>query len=247
MEMGENSGVGMVGAIHYQDDAAVVGDSEALTTLPQSTTPTSVYLYYDEVGILIYVGVTRTGILRNRQHNDDKEWWPFVSAQKIEHCQSAEIALDREKALIQKYRPPFNKQHNPDHAPMRAAYMAAKQGDAFWMTHLQGVESSRLMLHVSLVSSDWKRGEVELRSSTTPLDVVGSLVFQDKRPVITADAMHLGSIYALEREGFSTIVRARIKAPWRMRNGYLHLKRRGSFVTIKKLVALDAWKGSIAA
>lgn len=40
--------------------------------------PTSVYRYYDENGLLLYVGITSRGSVRQREHNGDKEWWRFV-------------------------------------------------------------------------------------------------------------------------------------------------------------------------
>lgn len=87
----------------------------------------SVYKYYDSHGILIYVGITKAGMGRNRQHNSDKVWWPFVAKQEVEHCESREHAHEREIALIQQFRPPFNKQHNPDHADVRSAYIEMRQ------------------------------------------------------------------------------------------------------------------------
>jgi hypothetical protein len=89
-------------------------------------TPNSVYRYSDVQGILIYVGITGSRSTRNRQHNGDKEWWPFVVSQTVEHFDSREAAHTREVALIQKYRPPFNKQHNVFHRELKAAYLLAR-------------------------------------------------------------------------------------------------------------------------
>lgn len=85
--------------------------------------PTSVYRYYDRHGLLLYVGITRQGIGRNRQHNDKAEWWPFVVRQEVEHLPSRPAALAREKRLIQQHRPPFNRQHNLDHESLRLTYL----------------------------------------------------------------------------------------------------------------------------
>jgi AcrR family transcriptional regulator len=86
--------------------------------------PTSLYRYYDDRDILIYVGITGRGIQRNREHNRTKEWWPFVDRQEIEHFEDRESALERERSLIQGLRPPFNRQHNPTHATDRLTYLA---------------------------------------------------------------------------------------------------------------------------
>lgn len=83
---------------------------------------TSVYLYYDKLGVLLYVGITKRGPVRNDEHTA-KEWWPFVARQEIEHHDSRDVALARETMLIRQNRPPFNKQQNPEHPRLRAAYL----------------------------------------------------------------------------------------------------------------------------
>jgi len=85
--------------------------------------PTSVYKYFDKAGILLYVGITRTGVQRQHQHNQSKEWWKFVSRQLVEHFRSRSLAHEREVALIQRFNPPFNKQHNRQHAAARRFYL----------------------------------------------------------------------------------------------------------------------------
>lgn len=90
--------------------------------------PTSVYKYFDARRILIYVGITNAGILRNRQHNHSKEWWQYVVSQEIEHFSSRRLAHQREVELIEKFRPPFNTQHNRDHAASRRFYLNMVKG-----------------------------------------------------------------------------------------------------------------------
>src|SRR5690349_21062741 len=89
----------------------------------QGPVPTSVYRYYDEHGVLIYVGITKQGMGRNLQHNGRAEWWPYVVRQEVEHFDTRPLAAAREKELIRQFRPPFNKQHNPWHAEVREAYL----------------------------------------------------------------------------------------------------------------------------
>lgn len=96
---------------------------------------TSVYLYYDEFGMLIYVGITGRGARRNFEHNATKDWWPFVARQEVEHYPTRGQALARERALIRDNAAPFNVQHNPWHAEVNAAYRGlrntiAELGDA---------------------------------------------------------------------------------------------------------------------
>lgn len=96
-----------------------------MTILPDAE-PTSVYRYYDKSGLLLYVGITSRATSRQREHNADKEWWPFVASQQVEHYPTRAAALVRERELIIGFRPPFNRQHNTDHANLRALYMAAR-------------------------------------------------------------------------------------------------------------------------
>jgi len=95
------------------------------TVRPSSAT--SVYRYFDQNEFLIYVGITKRGSTRNREHNSRADWWPFVARQDVKHFDTREEAAALEKALILRYRPPFNDQHNSDSAGMRAAYLAWTQ------------------------------------------------------------------------------------------------------------------------
>lgn len=88
-----------------------------------TSTATSVYRYYDENGVLLYVGITSRGIARNSEHNTSKDWWKYVTAQEVEHYTTRRGAMARERELITSRRPPFNKQHNPDAGPLREAYL----------------------------------------------------------------------------------------------------------------------------
>jgi hypothetical protein len=101
----------------------------------QDLQPTSVYRYYDSLGCLIYVGITKQGIGRNHQHNGSAEWWPHVARQEVEHFESRKLAARREKELIFEFRPPFNKVHNPNWRQQQAAYLVTRQElprDAGW-------------------------------------------------------------------------------------------------------------------
>lgn len=98
------------------------------TGVDESGVTASVYKYFDKSGILLYVGITGAGILRQRQHNQSKEWWTFVSRQLVEHFKSRAIAHEREVALIQQFNPPFNKQHNKYHAAARRFYLDMVEG-----------------------------------------------------------------------------------------------------------------------
>lgn len=94
-----------------------------MTTIQPAAIETSVYRYFDERGILLYVGITSRGMSRNREHNISKEWWSYVGSQDVEHFPTREAAHAREVELIEQYRPPFNKQHNPSYGTFREQYM----------------------------------------------------------------------------------------------------------------------------
>ena len=93
----------------------------------QNGTPTSIYKYFDEYGVLIYVGITNGGIRRQREHNKDKSWWQYVASQTVEHHESRGVALEREAELICTHQPPFNTQHNPRHKAAQASYQAFRK------------------------------------------------------------------------------------------------------------------------
>ena len=87
----------------------------------------SVYRYFDAHGVMVYVGITHHGLVRNRQHNAEKAWWVFVHRQEVEHYDSREAAHAREIELIQRHRPPFNVMHNHQHTEVREAYIQLQQ------------------------------------------------------------------------------------------------------------------------
>lgn len=97
-----------------------------MSLLEEPTRPNSVYRYYDRVGRLIYIGVTRRpGSHRQHEHATRSDWFKtHVATQDVEQCDSPEEMLRVERELIQVYRPPFNKQHNENWEVIRAAYLA---------------------------------------------------------------------------------------------------------------------------
>lgn len=86
--------------------------------------PTSVYRYYDKFGLLLYVGITSRGAVRNAEHYSTKTWWRYVVRQEVDHYDTREAAGHVESELIRRFRPPFNTQLNPWYAEIRAAYLA---------------------------------------------------------------------------------------------------------------------------
>lgn len=91
-----------------------------------SDVPTSVYRYYDDAGVLLYVGITGRGTQRNSEHARRAEWWPHVARQDVDHLASRSDALIRERDLITELQPPFNTQHNVDPRQAVQTYWAAR-------------------------------------------------------------------------------------------------------------------------
>lgn len=71
--------------------------------------PTSVYRFYNEHDLLLYVGITSQGTQRFTQHRAEKDWWPEVSRIEVENFQTREEALHRETEIIRQECPLYNR------------------------------------------------------------------------------------------------------------------------------------------
>lgn len=133
-------------------------DTHRTHTPADARKPTSLYLYFDSNGLLLYVGITKRGMARNREHDATKEWWSFVARQEVRHLPTRGSALSAERQMIEKHRPPFNVQHNPDHTATREAYLrlAAKpDGGVRDLTpFLRPAKQTRLRLTVESYGTD---------------------------------------------------------------------------------------------
>ena len=136
-------------------------DMPSIATAP---TPTSVYLYFDALDVLIYVGVTSRGTQRQREHNGDKEWWQFVSRQEVRHFDTRAEALAEERRLIVKHLPPFNRSHNPSHVQARAAYFDLQAARAVSLSATER-KSVRRGLILTAMSSPLAGHDITLFSS----------------------------------------------------------------------------------
>lgn len=99
--------------------------------------PTSVYRYYDKLGLLLYVGVTGRAGRRNREHSKRAPFWPYVARQEVDHFSTPEQALIHEAKLIRINKPPFNTIHNVGHAEIRNAYLEFASSDALSMPPME--------------------------------------------------------------------------------------------------------------
>lgn len=194
--------------------------------VPRSTEPTSVYRYYDKFDLLIYVGITNRGMQRNREHNASKVWWPFVVRQEVDHHDTRLQALAAEKQLIWKYRPPFNKQHNPGHVELVDAYLGvmaqASAGSAREL--FQELEHK---LPLSPIPSDDERYAM-FRSDPAHGMLVTNLTRPDKMVVAHSEpqSYRYGRLHSIESHGPMIVVRVRLdgaRIPIETYSAYLRL------------------------
>lgn len=102
-------------AVALTADAARALTDEAKALMgprrPKRTTrrdlPTDVYLFHDDLGALLYVGLSVSVGHRLAEHRH-KRWWSQVSRIDVEHYVSRDAASDRERELIASLYPPYN-------------------------------------------------------------------------------------------------------------------------------------------
>jgi predicted GIY-YIG superfamily endonuclease len=189
--------------------------------------PTSVYLYYDAHDGLLYVGITSRGIRRQREHNADKDWWRFVVRQEVEHYDTRDEALDRERTLIRMYAPPFNTALNPVGREARAIYLAAAETDA------QLPRDKRIPLRIVPDRA------ADALTLITPADVahvarrftfVGDIGF----PVSVSDRRKARRV-AAARWGGHVMVRLRVPTPDQIERATLMFKHEGPSLRVKRI------------
>jgi hypothetical protein len=70
------------------------------------------YRFYDNLGELLYVGITADFDNRAKEHQSQKTWWPEVARSRIEHVASRRELLALERLVIIRERPRYNVVHN---------------------------------------------------------------------------------------------------------------------------------------
>jgi hypothetical protein len=73
---------------------------------------TALYRFYDEAGVLLYVGISGDPALRKYQHSQDKQWWHEVFDTTVEWFDNRRVALTREQSAIKREKPRYNVIHN---------------------------------------------------------------------------------------------------------------------------------------
>lgn len=69
---------------------------------------TDVYLLYDELGVLLYVGISLSLARRLGSHRSGQTWWSCVARIDVEHHPTRRGALARERTLIRERDPLHN-------------------------------------------------------------------------------------------------------------------------------------------
>ncbi len=72
----------------------------------------ALYRFFDEVGDLLYVGITMNPAARWKQHSQDKDWWTEVANITVEPHKSRTAVLEAERLAILTEHPRYNTMHN---------------------------------------------------------------------------------------------------------------------------------------
>lgn len=202
-----------------RDSATPLNHGGAVIKLPayedtKVGVPTSVYKYYDRANILIYVGITNGGILRNRQHNDSNEWWKFVAKQEVEHFKSRGLAHEREVVLIEQFRPPFNKQHNKDHEAVRRYYLDMVEGHLPAPRSFNNAFKQQQTLDLRVLAVDHRTREVEFVAPYEGVCATLSLVADPQvSPAQDQNSDHLGHVTRIVNAGLFVSVFVKLQRP----------------------------------
>lgn len=178
----------------------------------ENPSPTSVYRFYDGNGVLLYVGITSRRIKRQFEHNGDKEWWPFVQRQEVEHFDSRQLAAKREVALIRHFRPPFNIQHNLGCETTRLAYLAYRDAAEPHADPSRLVVEAGREIPLSLVSDE--AGTIEFRTSPIFASVASRLVKAPSKVGLSFGSNFGGQVRAIELEGPSARIVCTKRVPF---------------------------------
>ena len=73
---------------------------------------TELYRYYDEKGLLLYVGISLSSVARQAQHKLASSWYQKAVLCKISRYENREKALIAERDAIMKEKPAYNVIHN---------------------------------------------------------------------------------------------------------------------------------------
>jgi hypothetical protein len=82
------------------------------TTVQKENRNFCLYRYFGHDGVLLYVGISLNGIIRQSQHRD-KPWYPLIESSSHSYTETLEEVKQVEKRTIIAERPLFNKTYRP--------------------------------------------------------------------------------------------------------------------------------------
>lgn len=81
---------------------------DAIANTTTNAEPTDLYRYYDSHNRLIYVGVSKSAVVRAMQHEHTAHWWDSWTVMTRERFDDRGAALAAERAAIINERPLCN-------------------------------------------------------------------------------------------------------------------------------------------
>lgn len=209
-------------------------------------TPTSLYRYYDGKGILLYVGITSRGMSRNVEHSNVQPWWPYVAKQDVQHFKTRRDALIAEKSLIKRHRPPFNKQHNPDHGSLAAIYLQFRELEPKDMSPGVIMHRNKGRLGMEIVSFDGEFMVCRSLESDLSLSSRINLSLSKWNTFALPELGLIGHVTHWARAGF--LVEITLRGKWLHRvdavKAIVDKKKRGHFIRTVELSVDGEWKSA---
>lgn len=92
------------------------GSPHPENSAPQPPGSIGLYRHYDQLGELLYVGISNDIEIRHRSHRTGSAWFDLADVRRrtVEWFTTREEALEAERAAIYEEKPLFNKNHNSD-------------------------------------------------------------------------------------------------------------------------------------
>lgn len=84
---------------------------DAIANTSEPGGPTDLYRYYDHHGRLIYVGISKSAVMRAMQHERTAHWWDAWVSMTRQRFPDRHAALAAERDAIRTERPLFNIMH----------------------------------------------------------------------------------------------------------------------------------------
>lgn len=139
----------------------------------------TLYRFFDDEGVLLYVGITEAPLVRLDGHAAVQPWWHLVATASYEHFPTRAQARDAEVAAIQSEQPAFN---------------VADNGNRALSERLAGWEARMNRRAIAAARALWGEKDFRLPPYETPcpMERCGALEYEPCRTSsgITKDAPH---------------------------------------------------------